>query len=331
MGKIGVGIIGAGHMGEIHSGILSGDKRVLIVGVCDGVKERAESLAKRYNAKTYLDYRGLVEDNEVDAIYVTTPNAHHVEPVMHAVNCGKHVFSEKPMSTSLESSKKVMEAVKKFNVKYQVGHNRRFSPVYKRVKELIMKREVIPYVIDVKMVRGELQRPSWVGDEKVSGGFLYESVIHVLDLVRWLVGEVIEVHCLAKTNVYPNQCDDFVISLRLKDDRMASITASSHATWIFPFERVETYGDHSCIITEEVNRISYSPGLEREVLAWDYTKLPTEKAWGYEEEDRLFIDSLLGKASTPVDAHEGYKAVELVEACYRSARTGKPVELPLRG
>jgi len=59
---------------------------------------------------------------------------------------------------------------------------------------------------------------------------LYESIIHVLDLLRWLVGEVVEIHCLAKANVYTSQYDDFVISLGFKDDRMASITASSHAT-----------------------------------------------------------------------------------------------------
>jgi len=105
-----------------------------------GVKERAESLARRCDAKTYLNYRDLVEDRDVGAVYVTTPSAHHVEPVMHAVRCGKHIFSEKPMSTSLESSKGIVEVVEESDVKYQVGHNRRFCPVYKRVKELVVKK-----------------------------------------------------------------------------------------------------------------------------------------------------------------------------------------------
>jgi len=63
---------------------------------------------------------------------------------------------------------------------------------------------------------------------------------------------------------------------------------------------------------------------------WDFSKLPMEKAWGYEEEDKLFVDALLGKTNIPVDVHEGYKAVKLVEACYKSARTKKSVGLPLR-
>ena len=329
MKRIGIGIIGAGHMGRVHARVLSRDERVRIVGVCDEVNEKAELLAKQYNAKAYLDYQDLIEDPDIDAVYVTTPNAHHVKPVLCAIEHGKHIFSEKPMSTSLKSSKRILEAVKRSNVKYQVGHNRRFCPVYKKAKELITRRKVIPYIADVKIVRGELQKPSWVGDLKISGGLLYESVIHILDLLRWLMGEVIEVNCLAKANVYTNHPNDFVISLKFKDNRIASITASGHATWIFPFERVEIYGDHSCLITEEMSKIRYSPGLKREIRTWDFSKLPIEKAWGYEEEDKLFIDALLGKEKIPVDVREGYKAVELVEACYRSARTGKSVELPI--
>lgn len=329
MERIGIGIVGAGHMGGVHARILTRDERVRIVGVCDAVKEKAELLAKPYNAKEYLNHQDLVKDPDIDAVYVTTPNAHHVEPVLCAIEYGKHIFSEKPMSTDLESSKRVLEAVKMSNVKYQVGHNRRFCPVYQKAKELVTRRKVIPYIADVKMVRGELQRPPWVGDPKVSGGFLYESVIHVLDLLRWLIGEVTEVNCLAKANVYINQPNDFVISLKFGDNRIASITASGHATWAFPFERIEIYGDHSCLITEEVSKISCSLGLEREIHSWDFSKLPMEETWGYEEEDRLFIDALLGKGKIPVDAHEGYKAVELVEACYRSAETGRSVELPL--
>ena len=71
-----------------------------------------------------------------------------------------------------------------------------------------------------------------------------------------------------------------------------------------------------------MERVSFSPGLGEAVVTHDYFQLPLEEKWGYREEDRLFISALLGECAPPVTAKDGFRAVELVEAVYRSASEG---------
>jgi len=328
MRKVGIGVLGAGYAGNVHAEILSRDQRAKIVAVCESDPEAARLFGFRYGAKVYSAYHDLLSDPEVEAVYITTPNYLHSEQAIAAMNEGKNVFSEKPMAINLEEARKVLETAKRSGMKYQIGLSRRFWPVYKFVKELIDFGKLTPHLADIKMSRGELKRPSWVSDQKSSGGFLFESVLHVLDLARWLMGEIKTISCSATSSVY-TQLDDFAIVMKTERGKIVTVTSSAHASWIFPFERVEIYGDHSCIITEEATRVSYSDGLESEVVVHDFSQVPKNRSWGFEEEDKLFIDSILLERKTAVDEFEAYKSIELVEACYRSARTGQEIELPL--
>jgi len=323
--SIKVGIIGAGHMGRTHGAILAQDKRVEISGVVDVQKERADALAAMLNTKAYSKLEDLVSD-KIDALYVTTPNTRHLEPVAAALEAGVHVFSEKPMATSLQEASIILERVKQSGRVYQVGLNRRFAPVYKYAKELITAGDITPYLAHIKMNRGELENPPWVSDTSITGGFLYESTFHLLDMCRFLMGEVEVVECVGRSNVY-SELDDFAIILRFKRGAIACLSSCAHSTWAFPFERVEIFGDHSQVVTEEMERVSYSPGLGQAVVVKDYFQLSTQEKWGYVEEDRLFISAVLGENPPPVDAEDGYRTVQLVETCYESAKSSRPVSL----
>jgi myo-inositol 2-dehydrogenase / D-chiro-inositol 1-dehydrogenase len=101
----------------------------------------------------------------------------------------------------------------------------------------------------------------------------------------------------------------------------------AHASWHFPFERFEVYGMHSTYETFEMERISFTNGLETRTNSYDFSLAPMPEKWGYIEEDRLFVDALEGKSGAPVTADDGYNVVELIEACYSSARKGARVHL----
>jgi myo-inositol 2-dehydrogenase/D-chiro-inositol 1-dehydrogenase len=92
---------------------------------------------------------------------------------------------------------------------------------------------------------------------------------------------------------------------------------------------VEIIGDHASVITEELNRISYTLALDTPTQVEEFHYLPQTTTWGVEEEDRLFVDAVIEKKPTPITVEDGYRAIELIEACYRAAQTGKPVSLPL--
>ena len=179
------------------------------------------------------------------------------------------------------------------------------------------------------MNRGELQHPPWVSDTRVTGGFLYESTVHLLDMMRRLMGEIVDVECRARSSLY-NELDDFVMLLTFASGRHCAFSSCAHTTWAFPFERIELYGDHAQIVTEEMEKVVYATGLGQAIVQHDFFQLSIPDKWGYREEDTRFVDAILEGKTPPVTAEDGYKAIELVEACYRSAQhDGARLRLPL--
>ena len=322
-----LGMIGAGHMGTLHARNLMADARVHIVGVTDVVPDRAEALAQLCQGQTFPNVEALL-DAGVEAVYVCTPNALHTEAVLAALQRHVHVFSEKPMATTLREARQILEATRTSRACYQVGHNRRFAPVYTFAKQQILAG-FVPTSANIKMNRGELQNPPWVADTRLTGGFLYESTVHLLDMLRWLLGEIVEVECRARASVY-SELDDFVMLFTCARGQHCAFSSCAHTSWAFPFERVELYGDHAQIVTEEMEKVSYASGLGQPIVQHDFFQLGIPDKWGYREEDRRFVDAILAGTPPPVTAEDGYKAVELVEACYLSAQhNGERLRLPL--
>jgi myo-inositol 2-dehydrogenase/D-chiro-inositol 1-dehydrogenase len=321
MDKIKIGIIGAGYIGGVHASVLARDERVRVSSVYDVVGERAQSLAQSSGAAPAESAEKLFESS--DAVYITTPNTRHTELAVSAVAAGKHVFCEKPMATNLGDAQKVLDAAGGTRAIFQVGHNRRFAPVYTRLRQMLSE-EAAPHSAHVKMNRGELVNPEWVGDPLITGGFLYETTIHMFDMMRYLFGEVAELTALGSTHEYP-ETDDFSVLLGFAGGAHATLCSSADASWLFPFERVEVFSHHRTIATREMEVLVSSEGMEGRQVTISMHQLSKEEKWGYLQEDRAFVDAILNGTPAPVTALDGYKSVELVDACYRSVRTGERI------
>jgi myo-inositol 2-dehydrogenase/D-chiro-inositol 1-dehydrogenase len=325
MEKLKIGIVGAGYIGGVHAALLARDQRVTVGRVHDVQIEAAEKLARTTGAAVARDLEDLL--GAVDAVYVTTPNTRHAAVALAAIGGGKHVFCEKPMATSLGDARAVLEAATRSDVVFQVGHNRRFAPVYATLKETLRKRP--PHSAHVKMNRGELLNPEWVGDPQVTGGFLYETAIHMFDMMRFLFGDVVSLDAAGSSHEYP-EIDDFSVLLRFRSGIHATLASSADASWLFPFERLEVFCHHATITTREMETIVESREIDGRHLTQSMQLMSKEEKWGYAQEDRAFVDSILDGSPIAVTALDGFKSVELVDACYRAVRTGERVTLNQR-
>ncbi len=204
---------------------------------------------------------------------------------------GKHVFCEKPLATTLEDARRVLDAASSARTVFQVGHNRRFAPVYKRLKELL--QESPPHTAHIKMNRGELLKPEWTGDDSVTGGFLYETPIHMFDMMRFQFGEI------AALDARLSGPNDFSMLIEFASGMYATFVTSADAGWFFPYERVEVYGPYSTIETSEIEALSYRLGLDAETITEDFRAIPVATRFGFEEEDRLFVDAVLSGGAPP--------------------------------
>jgi myo-inositol 2-dehydrogenase/D-chiro-inositol 1-dehydrogenase len=321
MDKIKIGIIGAGYIGGVHASVLVRDERVCVAAVYDVVDEKAQSLAHSSGARVCVGPEEVIEKS--DAVFICTPNTKHTAVSSAAANAGKHVFSEKPMATNLEEAKAVLDAANKSGKVFQVGFNRRFAPVYQKLKKIITE-ESKPHSAHVKMNRGELLNPVWTGNPEITGGFLYETTVHIFDMMRFLFGEVAEMTAIGSTHEYP-EVDDFSVLFKFASGVHATMCSSADATWLFPFERVEVFCHHRTVTTREMEAIVDSNGLDQPRVTHSMHTLAKEEKWGYVQEDRAFIDAILNGTPSAITALDGYKSVELVEACYAAVRTGERI------
>jgi myo-inositol 2-dehydrogenase/D-chiro-inositol 1-dehydrogenase len=310
-----VGFVGAGFIANVHAGILANDTRVRVDAVFDPDDRQAALFSLRHDAKRAPSLDDLLAS--VDAVYICSPNALHAETAVRALNAGLHVFSEKPMATSLVDADAVLAAAHQTRGVYQAGFNRRFASVYVALKRRI-DSGLTPTSALLKMNRGELRRPAWTSDPAISGGFLYETPVHMLDMARHLFGEPVDVVVRARASVY-SQLDDFSMLLTFGSGMTATLAASAHTTWLFPFERVEVYGNHAIAATEEMERITLGKGVGKPAETLDFAQQPFEERWGYVAEDRLFIDAISGSGAPAVSATDAHATTALVDRCYRAA------------
>jgi myo-inositol 2-dehydrogenase/D-chiro-inositol 1-dehydrogenase len=294
---------------------------VRIAAVYDVDAARAEQLARSSGAARAASAAELTES--VDAVYITTPNTKHTELAIAAAASGKHVFCEKPMATTLEAARAVRAAAESGRGVFQVGHNRRFAPVYVMLKRLLAEGSA-PHSAHAKMNRGELINPEWVANPALTGGFLYETTIHMFDMLRFLFGEVTQLMAFGSTHEYA-EVDDFSVLLKFAGGMHATLCSSADASWLFPFERIEVFSHHATIATREMESLVTSEALDGQFTTHSMHQLAKEEKWGYAQEDRAFVDSILEGEQAAVTAHDGYKSVELVDACYRAVQSGESV------
>jgi myo-inositol 2-dehydrogenase/D-chiro-inositol 1-dehydrogenase len=320
MSKVKIGIIGTGYIGNVHGRIYSREDQAEISALYDIIPERAEKTARTIGGRVCGSREELLDN--CDAVIVCTPNKTHREIATAAIDAGKHVFCEKPFSIGINDARQLFDAASTTDNVFQVGHNRRYAPVYVKLRELLSEDE--PHSAHIKMNRGELKNPVWTGDVNVTGGFLYETTIHLFDMVRYQFGEIEELVAYGSQHEYP-ELDEFSIIFKFTNGFHCTFASSSDASWHFPFDRIEVFSHHRSIMTEEMDRLLDSRGMDANFETYSWHMTEKEERWGYVQEDRAFIDSILSGTPPPVTAADGFKSVQIVESVYEAIRTGKRV------
>ena len=142
--KIRVGLIGTGWIGQHHGLNVIANEQAELAAVFNPTREKAEAFLERAgsSAKVHNTYQELLQQEEIDAVIIASPNAAHAEQAIASAEAGKHIFLEKPMAISLEDCRKIAQAVEKAGVKFDMGYHRRFSPLVQYTKTLLADRKL---------------------------------------------------------------------------------------------------------------------------------------------------------------------------------------------
>lgn len=191
-----VGLIGVGAFGESHLIAYRSLPYVRIQAICDLNASRVQAIAKQYGIPhAYTDYREMLNEVQLDAVSVTTPEDAHLAPVLASLQAGKHVLVEKPIATRLEEAEQMAAAAHAAGCYLMPGHILRFETRYALVKDQLAAGELGELV----SISARRNRPRFLAKTYLRTHGVLEGSIHDLDIILWYAGDRVKrVHSLQR-------------------------------------------------------------------------------------------------------------------------------------
>ncbi|TXJ38511.1 inositol 2-dehydrogenase [Brachyspira aalborgi] len=319
-----IGIIGAGRIGKVHAKAASNLNGAKIIWLADPIAPDLEETAKSMGIeKTSKNYKDILNDKEVDAIFICTPTDTHYTISMEALNLGKHVFCEKPVDLELGRVKDVKDLVAKTGKKYMVGFNRRFDHNFMAIKENIDKGLIGK--LELIQITSRDPEPPPISYVKVSGGLFCDMMIHDFDMVRYLsssnpksVTAIGDALVNPKIKTEGNDIDTAIVSIELENGALAVITNSRRASYGYD-QRAEVHGELGALScsndTSNTLVISSKDGIIHEKPLYFFLERYLN---AYKMEIEIFVDSIINNKETPVTIEEAYQSLLLAKAAQKS-------------
>lgn len=199
MKKLNIGIIGCGSITrERHAPECAANKQVNIAGFYDRTMNHAKELVNKYGGQVYQSVQEMLNDQNVNAVIICTPNSLHAEMAIDALNHDKDVFCEKPMGISLADCQRMVDVARQRRRRLMIDQNQRLAPAHQKAKELISSGVIgTPLTFKTNFGHGGPEtwsiaksNKTWFFDSKKSKyGAVFDLGIHKLDLIRYLLND----------------------------------------------------------------------------------------------------------------------------------------------
>lgn len=338
---IGLGLIGFGAWGECHA------RAIQRTEGCElrGIVARSETTRKKASSTgiaVYGSILDLVKRSDIDAVDIVVPNYLHETAALAAIQHGKHVLLEKPMSTSIESCDRILEAAHKAGVHLLIGHEMRFSPMYATIHRLIEGGKLgEPRYLLIDLWRRPYRSGSdgWRLDPARVGNWILEEPVHLFDAAAWYLdrhGEPQSVYATGNRrqadSQHTNTDDNFTAIIRYANGAYAVISHSLCA--VEHHMSIKIFGDKATLRAEwhaELDR-SEHPNFSLEISEGDRmtpVAMPGTPGELFElqEEIGAFVRAIRDGSPLPITPEEGRRAVALCMQAVRSLETGGVVKL----
>ncbi|MDR2623555.1 MAG: Gfo/Idh/MocA family oxidoreductase [Methanobrevibacter sp.] len=314
MDKIGVGVIGVGAMGYNHARIYSKLDETDFIGVSDLNDLALSRVSKKYDITGYKNYEDLLNNDELQIVSVCVPTTHHYNVTMKAIEYGKDVLVEKPISFTLEEAKEMINFAKEKGVKLSIGHVERFNPAVKKAKELI-ENDVIGDVVS-SFAKRVGPFPPQVKDV----GVATDLAIHDLDVMAYLFNKQAKQIYATMGSILENCIyEDHAEIMTIFETGISGIL---EVNWLTPYKRreLEITGTEGII---SINYINQSIDVHGK-FANDVSIKQEEPL---KEEIRSFLNAVKTNTGPIVTGKDGINALKMVLAANRSSKEKVPISI----
>jgi UDP-N-acetyl-2-amino-2-deoxyglucuronate dehydrogenase len=346
---LGFAIVGCGMIARFHGRALADVPGARLVALVSRKAENAKRLAEslEINCAIHTDLRPVLARPDVDVVIITTPSGAHLEPAVAAAEAGKHVVVEKPLEITLERCDRIIDACDRHGVKLCTIFPSRFGDANQVLKAAVVAGRFGRLTLaetTCKWWRPQsyYDEGGWKGTQALDGGgALMNQAIHNVDLLSWMMGPVTHLSGFTATLAHERiEVEDTAVAcLRFANGALGIIEATTSVHPGLP-KTIAIHGDRGTAVIEQ-----------DDVLRWDLTpELPEDRLVkerfaqksgasggssnpaaishvGHARQLTDFVQAIETGKPPAVDGREGRKAVEIILAVYRSAQTGKTVEL----
>jgi predicted dehydrogenase len=258
--RVGWGLIGCGDIARKRvAPALRELENCELVAVSRADATRAESFAKEFGAKGWhADWRELVKDPEVEAVYVSTPVYLHAEQAVAAAEAGKHILCEKPLALTAAECERMNAAAEANGVLLGVAYYRRFYPAVERVRELLESGELgLPVVVQVNAFERFDPAPDnprrWLLDrQRAGGGPLMDFGCHRIELLLSLLGKLANVRAVSGNVLFRREVEDTICALLQFESGAQAVLSVTHAARE-PQDTLEIFGSEGSVRAEVLN------------------------------------------------------------------------------
>jgi predicted dehydrogenase len=325
-------IVGCGRIAQRHAEQIK--KIGNLAAVCDIIIERADTLAKQYNAKAYDAIEDLLKtENEIDVVAICTPNGLHAQHSIKSLQAGINVLCEKPLALKTSDCIKMMEVAKQYNKGLFSIKQNRFNPPVEAVKKVIDDGK-LGKIYSVQLSCFWNRNPayynsSWKGKKELDGGTLFTQFSHFIDLLYWMIGDISDTKAYTSNYAHHNIIefeDTGVVILKFVNGAVGTVNYTVNSYNKNMEGSLTIFGEKGTVKIggQYLNELEY-----QDIQGYKIDNLPTgNTANNYgsyqgsmSNHDKVYenlIDVLTNNASISASAFEGLKTVEIIEKIYQS-------------
>jgi len=348
MSQLPLAVVGAGLIGATHIDRALRQPGIDLVAIADPTPAAAE-LARSLGVPCFPDYRSMLGQVRPRAVVVATPNVTHAPITVDCLEHGAAVLVEKPIADTVEDARRICEASRATGLPVLVGHQRRHNPIMRKAKAIVqagtLGRPVSATVLCTWLKPRDYFDVAW--RRQKGGGPILINLIHDIDLMRHLYGEVESVQALASSGVRGFEVEDTaVVALRFRNGALGTVTVSDSTA--APWNWDLSAGEAERFPRQDVNAHFYSgtegsltlPRLE----VWRYRqdqgpaqgwhdpftveRTAVHTGCPYAEQLRHFAALIDGREAPVCSALDGLRTLEATLAVTQAAASGQAVQLP---
>lgn len=319
-----IGLIGTGWFSKVHANILYEMEDVQIQAVCGTSKAKAEEFASVWSIpSSYENVSEMLDAERLDAVYILVPPMSHGEIEMQLIERGIPFFVEKPLGVNVEQPNQILAALRKKPLITSVGYHFRYTDTVSQMKQRLSQQ-------NIGMITGNwmgsMPQVAWWRDQERSGGQFIEQSTHLVDILRYCVGEIDEVYALYGSLVMHKHFE--------------GVTAADVGTVTLKFRSgVIANISNTCVLPNGLGKVGITCYTQEGMLEWDTERLKIIEAQStseiqkmvnpYTAENEAFIHAVKTRDTVRIlsDYEDAFKTQQVTVAALESAKSGLPIRL----